>query len=300
VSILGTRVLRTEDPAFLTRGAVHTDDVQVQDERLAGACYAHFVRSPVAHARIKAIDAGAALQGNGVIAVYTGTDLAEAGLRPVPPMMPGRNEQMLQPLLATDVARYAGEPVAVVLTEQPYRGEDAIELVDVDYEPLPAVIDLDDALSGARGLLFPDAETNVAIKFGDEAYFSRDLFDACDVVVSETIVNQRVAPAPMETRAAAAVKGEDGRLTAWIPNQGAQAAKAALAGQLGIAPEELRVITPDVGGGLGAKYRHADVPAAGVAGDQRGKGRLSAPQEATASVVYAATTLTRAAVGSVA
>jgi carbon-monoxide dehydrogenase large subunit len=168
--------------------------------------------------------------------------------------MPGLNEQMLQPLLATDVARYAGEPVAVVLTEQSCQGEDAIELVDVDYEPLPAVIDLDDALSGARGLLFPDAETNVAIKFGDEAYFSKDLFDACDVVVSETIVNQRVAPAPMETRAAAAVKGEDGRLTAWIPNQGAQAAKAALAGQLGIAPEDLRVITPDVGGGFGAKF----------------------------------------------
>jgi carbon-monoxide dehydrogenase large subunit len=251
VSILGTRVLRTEDPAFLTRGAIYTDDVQ--DERLTGACYAHFVRSSVAHARIRAIDTSAALQGDGVIAVYTGADLAEAGLRPVPPMMPGINEHMLQPLLATDVVRFAGEPVAVVLTEQAYQGEDAVELVDVDYEPLPAVIDLDDALSGARGLLFPAAESNVAIKFGDEAYFSKELFDGCDVVVSETIMNQRVAPAPMETRAAAAVQGADGRLTAWIPNQGAQGAKAALAGYLGIAPEDLRVITPDVGGGFGAK-----------------------------------------------
>jgi hypothetical protein len=162
VSILGTRVLRTGDPAFLTRGAIYTEDVQ--DERLAGACHATFVRSSLAHARITAIDARAALARDGVIAVYTGRDLAQAGLGPVPPMMAGLNEGMLQPLLATDVVRFVGEPVAVVLTEEAYQGEDAIELVGVDYEPLPAVIGLDDALDGTRGLLFPDAGTNVAIR----------------------------------------------------------------------------------------------------------------------------------------
>jgi carbon-monoxide dehydrogenase large subunit len=252
VSILGTRVLRTEDPGFLTTGAVYTDDLQ--DERLAGACYVHFVRSTVAHARISGIDTSAAADAAGVVAVYTGRDLAEAGINPARPMMPNMNQQMLQPLLATDVVRFVGEPVAAVVTEEPYQGEDAMELVDVDYDPLPAVVDAGDALSGAKGLLFPEADTNVVCKFGDESALNAELFDGCEVVVRETILNQRVAPAPMETRAAAAAWGEDGRLTAWIPNQGAQGTKMAIAGLLGLEPDQVRVITPDVGGAFGAKF----------------------------------------------
>src|SRR5262249_41172644 len=102
--------------------------------------------------------------------------------------------------------------------------------------------------------LFPDAGTNVAASFGDAATFKADLFDDCDVVVTRTIVNQRVAPAPMEPRAAAAAWGEDGRLTAWIPNQGAPGTRDALPGMLAIDPADLRVITPDVGGAFGAKF----------------------------------------------
>ena len=252
MSILGTRVLRTEDPGFLTTGAVYTEDLQ--DERLAGACYVHFVRSTVAHARISGIDVSAAADADGVIAVYTGKDLTDAGVGPARPMMPNMNQQMVQPLLATDVVRFVGEPVAVVVTEEPYQGEDAIELVDVDYDQLPAVVDLDDALTGAKGLLFPEAGTNVVVKFGDESALKPDLFDGCEVVASETILNQRVAPAPMETRATAAVLGEDGRLTAWIPNQGAQLTKMAIAGLLGLKPDDVRIITPDVGGAFGAKF----------------------------------------------
>jgi carbon-monoxide dehydrogenase large subunit len=251
VSILGTRVLRTEDPGFLTTGAVYTEDVQ--DERLAGACHVHFVRSTVAHAKIGGIDISAAKDAAGVVAVFTGKDLAEAGVGPVRPMMPNMNQQMLQPLLATDVVRFVGEPVAVVVTEEPYQGEDAIELVDVDYDPLPAVVDPVAARDGGT-LLFPEAGTNVVVKFGDEAGLREDLFDGCEVVASATIVNQRVAPAPMETRAAAAVWGEDGRLTAWIPNQGAQGTKMAIAGMLGLKPDQVRIITPDVGGAFGAKF----------------------------------------------
>jgi carbon-monoxide dehydrogenase large subunit len=163
------------------------------------------------------------------------------------------NQQMLQPLLATDVVRFVGEPVAVVVTEEPYQGEDAIELVDVDYDPLPAVVDPVAARDGGT-LLFPEAGTNIVVKFGDEAGLREDLFDGCEVVASATIVNQRVAPAPMETRAAAAVWGEDGRLTAWIPNQGAQGTKMAIAGMLGLKPDQVRIITPDVGGAFGAKF----------------------------------------------
>jgi len=252
VSILGTRVLRTEDPGFLSTGAVYTDDVQ--DERLAGACYVHFVRSTVAHAKINSIDTSAAKEAEGVVAVYTAADLAADGLNPLKPMAPFMNQAMLQPLLASDTVRFVGEPVAAVVTEQVYQGEDALELVDVDYEFLPAVVNMNDALSGEKGLLFPDAGTNVICTFGDSSATNPDLFDGCEVVVSETIQNTRVAPAPMETRAAAAAWGEDGRLTAWIPNQGAQGTKAALVRALGVEPNVVRLITPDVGGGFGAKF----------------------------------------------
>jgi aerobic carbon-monoxide dehydrogenase large subunit len=252
VSILGTRVLRTEDPAFLSRGAIYTEDVQ--DERLAGACYVHFVRSTVAHAKLNSVDVSAALEGDGVIAAFTAADVAAGGLKPVRPMAPSMNQAMLQTLLASDTVRFVGEPVAVVVTEEIYQGEDAIELVDVDYDFLPAVVNMNDALSGARGLLFPEAETNVVCTFGDASASNPDLFDGCEVVASEVIQNTRVAPAPMESRSAAAVWGDDGRLTAWIPNQGAQGTKGALVGALGVAPETVRVITPDVGGGFGAKF----------------------------------------------
>ena len=250
MSILGTRVLRTEDPRFLTTGGVYTEDVT--DERLAGACHVFFARSPVAHARIGRIDASAALNAPGVLAVYTGADLAD--LPDIDPIAAGTvNPLMRRRPLATDVVRFVGDPVAAVVVEHPYQGEDAVELVDVDYEPLPAVVSLDAAVAD-EVLIFPEAGTNVVATFGDESAARDDLFDDCEVVVTRTFTNQRVAPAPMEARAAAAVWGEDGRVTAWLPNQGAQDTRDGLATMLGIEPAEVRVITPDVGGAFGAKF----------------------------------------------
>jgi aerobic carbon-monoxide dehydrogenase large subunit len=246
VSILGTRVLRTEDPRFLTSGGVYTDDVV--DERLAGACHVFFVRSPVAHARIVGIDVGAALSAPGVIAAYAGADLAD-----LPAITPRLNKQMSRPILATDKVRYVGEPVAIVVTEQAYQGEDGVELVDVDYDPLPAVVDFAEALAG-EVLLYDEAGTNVAATFGNPDALDPHLFDDCEAVTTRTILNQRVAPAPMETRAAAAAWGEDGRVTAWIPNQGAQGTQGGLARMLGLKPEQVHIITPDVGGAFGAKF----------------------------------------------
>ena len=136
VSILGTRVIRTEDPRFLTTGGVYTDDM-----RLPGACHVHFVRSVVAHARIRSVDVSAALEAPGVIAAFTGADLADMPVPP-PPMAGMINGEMGQPLLAAGVVRYVGEPVAVVVTEQRYQGEDAGDLVDVDYDMLTPVIDM--------------------------------------------------------------------------------------------------------------------------------------------------------------
>jgi carbon-monoxide dehydrogenase large subunit len=250
VSILGTRVLRSEDPRFLTSGGVYTEDVV--DERLAGACHVFFVRSPVAHARIAAIDVSAALSAPGVVAVFTAGDLDD--LPAIPPPMPGlMNEGMIRSALAAGKVRHVGDPVAVVVTEQAYQGEDAVELVDVDYDPLPAVVDPAAAASD-EVLLYEEVGTNVAARFGDPGKLDGHLFDDCEVVTSRTILNQRVAPAPMETRAAAAAWGEDGRLTAWIPNQGAQGTRSGLARMLGLPEEQVRVITPDVGGAFGAKF----------------------------------------------
>ncbi|HUZ55427.1 MAG TPA: xanthine dehydrogenase family protein molybdopterin-binding subunit [Streptosporangiaceae bacterium] len=268
MSILGTRVLRTEDPRFLTTGGVYTEDLT--DDALDGACHVFFVRSPIAHARIGRVDLSAALAAPGVIAAFAGADLAD--LPSIEPMMAGMlNAKMTRRLLALDKVRFVGDPVAVVVTEHPYQGEDAVELVDVDYEPLPAVVDFDGALSNET-ILFEDAGTNVAVEFGNAASLKPELFDGCEVVVSHTFANQRVAPAPMESRAAAAVWGEDGRLTSWIPNQGAQSARDDLAKMLGIEASQVRMITPDVGGAFGAKFG-ADPEHAVVAWVSRQLGR---------------------------
>jgi carbon-monoxide dehydrogenase large subunit len=203
-----------------------------------------------------------------VVAVYTAADLDGLPLITPSPMF---NAQMTRPVLAADKVRHVGDPVAIVVTEEPYQGEDAVELVDVDYDPLAAVIDLADAESD-KVLLYEDAGTNVAANFGDASALDEHLFDECEVVTTRTIMNQRVAPAPMETRAAAAVWGEDGRVTAWIPNQGAQGTQGSLAGLLGVPTDKVHIITPDVGGAFGAKFG-ADPEHAMVAWVARDLGR---------------------------
>jgi carbon-monoxide dehydrogenase large subunit len=245
MSILGTRVLRTEDPRFLTTGGVYTADLPLE-----GACHVYFVRSTAAHARLLAVDVSAALDAPGVIAAYTAADL---DVPVIDPPMGTMNAAMIRSLLARDVVRFVGEPVAIVVTEHPYQGEDAAEFVEIDYEPLPAVVDMADALDD-KTLLFPEAGTNVVMTFGDAGSLAADLFDGCEVVVSRTIANQRVAPAPMETRAAAARWDADGRVTAWIPNQGAQGARDDLAKMLSLEAHQVRIVTPDVGGAFGAKF----------------------------------------------
>jgi carbon-monoxide dehydrogenase large subunit len=264
VSILGTRVLRTEDPKFLTTGGEYTEDLV--DDRLAGAVHVFFVRSPLAHARITGIDLDAVRAAPGVVAAFTAADLADV---PPVPSMPGFNPSMTQTLLATDTVRYVGEAVAMVVVDDPYQGEDAVELVGVDYDPLPAVVD-PRAAARDETVLFPAAGTNTVITFGEE--LDEHLFDDCEVVVTRTITNQRVAPAPMEGRAAAAVWGEDGRLTTWVSNQGAQGSKGTLARMLGLDRDLVRVITPDVGGAFGAKFG-VDPEHAAVAWVARAVGR---------------------------
>jgi aerobic carbon-monoxide dehydrogenase large subunit len=246
MSILGTRVVRTEDPLFLTRGATYTDDLA--DDRLTGALHATFVRSTVAHGRLLSVDTSAALEAPGVVAVVTAEDVAD--LVPIPPPFPFVNPAMTRPWLASDRVRFVGDPIAVVLTEERYQGEDAAEMVAVDIDPLPAVVGTAAAASD-EVLLFPEAGTNVMASFGEPA--PADFFDGCEVVVTQSMVNQRVAPVPLESRAAAAVWDEDGRATVWCTNQGAQQARGQFGDWLKMDPDLIHLITPDVGGGFGAK-----------------------------------------------
>jgi len=255
MSILGTRVVRIEDPRLLTAGGTYVDDLRVP--QLMGAARVTFVRSHHGHALITGVDASAALAAPGVVAVLTYQDIDD--IPPPPPLPeggppPGSEAAPLpmggvwqEPLLAVDRVRFVGEPVAMVLTDDSYQGEDAAELVSVDYEPLPAIVDPADALAG-QTLLFPDAGSNVAVAHpaGDTA------FEGCDVVVSRDIVNQRVAPVPIEGRAAAAM-WTGGKLTVWVSTQNAQISRFIMAGAFGLDPDAIRVVAPDVGGGFGAK-----------------------------------------------
>ncbi len=254
MSILGTRVVRTEDPRLLTAGGTYVDDLRVPE--LAQAARVTFVRSPIAHAAITGIDVSAAKDAPGVVAVLTVADMDD--LPPPPPDsgLTGTEGAPLplsgpwsEPLLAVDRVRFVGEPVAVVITDDRYQGEDAAELVSVDYDLLPAVVGFDGALAG-ESLLFSAAGSNVACATGTPA--DGAAFDGSDVVVEREIVNQRLAPVPLEGRATAA-RWADGKLTVWVSTQNAQIARFILAGALGLDPANIRVIAPDVGGGFGAK-----------------------------------------------
>jgi aerobic carbon-monoxide dehydrogenase large subunit len=242
VSILGHRVLRREDPKFLTTGGIYADDLAA-----GGALWATYVRSTVAHGKLLSIDAGEARSRPGVVAVYTASD---TDVPTVPLAMPMLPQGMARPMLANGVVRFVGEPVAVVLTEKRYQGEDAAEAVLVEYDPLPVVVDPEAALQDGA-LLFPEVGTNVALDFRQP--LKETLFDECEVVVSQRVTNQRVAPCPMEVRSGLASWGDDGRLTQWASIQHPHGAKAALCGIYGLDEGQVRVIAPDVGGGFGAK-----------------------------------------------
>ena len=241
MSILGTRVVRIEDPRFLTGEGTYIANLP-----MPGALHLTFVRSSMAHARITGIDASEALSMPGIRAVWTAADIDIAPAGPANGMM---NQAMLFPYLAIDTVRFVGDLVAIVVSEDKTSGVDAAETVIVDYEPLPAVLDMDDSFSN-RVLLHPDAETNVVLTFA--ARSNDDIFADCEVVVDLVIENQRVAPAPMEVRSC--VSTWDGtRLTQWACSQGAHGARDGLAEVFGLEKSQVRVITPDVGGGFGAK-----------------------------------------------
>jgi carbon-monoxide dehydrogenase large subunit len=248
--LVGQAVKRREDPRLITGGATYTDDVQ-----LPGMLHVALVRSPHAHARIRRIDAGAARQAQGVVAVFTGEEIRGRLAAPLP--VASKPEGIRLPALyplAVDRVRHVGEPVAAVVAATRYQARDAAELVDVDYEPLPAVTDPEAALALGAPRLYDEFPDNVAFtKTVREGDIER-AFREADRVVRLRLVNQRVIPLAMEARAVAAqYERGPGRLTVWASTQAPHLLRTWIAETLGVPEHQVRVIAPEVGGGFGSK-----------------------------------------------
>jgi carbon-monoxide dehydrogenase large subunit len=247
-SILGNRVLRKEDPKFLTTGGKYVDDL-LDEPLLHNAVHVTYARSSVAHGRILSIDTSDAASMPGVIAVFTGADL---DLQPMPSAF---NPAATRTLLAMDKVRYVGEPLAIIVSETREQGEDASEAIIVDYDVLEAFVDVEQAMASST-LLYDACGSNVVFDttaLGMPDNTGDDFFAGCEVVVKGRYMNQRVAPCPLEVRGAAAAWGPDGRLTQWLSTQHAQGAPGPIAAANGVDVSQVRVKTPDVGGGFGAK-----------------------------------------------
>jgi aerobic carbon-monoxide dehydrogenase large subunit len=247
----GTPVKRAEDPRILTGQGRYIDDVS-----LPGMAHAAFARSPFAHARITSIDTSAASELPGVVAVYTGAEMEshlETGPYGIQVLMgagqPGYTA------LATDKVRLVGDPVALVVAETRYIAEDAAELIEIDYDELPAIVSADDALDPSRPAIFEDLGSNVLVSgtlnvFGDVD----DAFARADRIVRASIAQHRHQNVPMETRGTvASYDPATETLEVWTGTQGVSHVQMVLGARLGLSPEKIRVRAQDVGGSFGLK-----------------------------------------------
>ncbi|HEX6487967.1 MAG TPA: molybdopterin cofactor-binding domain-containing protein [Candidatus Dormibacteraeota bacterium] len=249
--LVGAKIQRREDPRLITGHGRYVDD-----HVRAATAHAAIVRSPLPHARIQLIDVSAAKAAPGVIAVYTYVDFKPflVGPMPVSPAFVPEKKSVPEhwPIANYEVA-YQGEPVAVVLAESRAQAADAAQLVDIDYEPLPAVMDVFAGLEGG-----PLAQTSLPDNVGWDLTYNADAeasFAEADVVVKERIHQQRLSPNPMEPRAIIAdwEPGAEGALTVYASSQNPHLLRLWLTLSLGVPESKIRVISPDVGGGFGSK-----------------------------------------------
>jgi carbon-monoxide dehydrogenase large subunit len=247
----GTSVRRLEDPRLLTGRGRYVDDITAPD-----MVHAAFVRSPLAHARVVKVDACAAQAAPGVLAVYTGADM-EALIEPGPY---GMAEMMriwppAHSLLATDKVRLVGDLVALVIAESRALAEDAVDLVEVDYEPLPVVMTAAQALDPLSPPIFEDLPSNVLVGPKVNHYGDVDgVFARADRVLHVNIAQHRHQNVPMETRGTVVRSDpESGEVEIWSSTQGLAVVAKVLAARLGIPPEKVRARAGDVGGSFGLK-----------------------------------------------
>jgi carbon-monoxide dehydrogenase large subunit len=241
---------RLEDPRLVRGAGTYTDDV-----RLPGMLHASILRSPHAHARIQKIDVSAAKAIPGVVAVLTGADVNEAcGLVPCAAAIPDLKAPK-HTVLAKDRVYFVGHPVAVAIATDPYIASDASDAIDVDYDPLPVVTNLEEAVKPGTPLTHPDLGTNIAythsVSGGSDI---DDAFRKADRILKHRLYHQRLTPMPIEPRGAiAAYHPGEGSLTLWSSTQIPHLLRTLLPGMIGVAENKLRIVAPEVGGGFGCK-----------------------------------------------
>src|SRR5215213_6558120 len=240
-SILGTQVRRVEDEELLRGRGTFVDNLDSD-----GVAHAIFVRSPFAHARITGIDTAEAGAADGVLAVYTADDLGREGV----PSFANVNELAPRGALAVDKVRYVGDPVVLVVARTRAEAMDAAELVDIDYEDLPALADMEEALTEGAPLQFEAIGSNIATSRA--AKDTSDVLDDADHVARVRMVNQRIAVAPIEGNAVL-VRPTGQGLEAWISTQHPHLARDLIAETIGVEAEQVRVVAPHVGGAFGGK-----------------------------------------------
>jgi carbon-monoxide dehydrogenase large subunit len=250
-TLFGSGIKRREDPRLLTGTGTFVDDV-----KLPGLTYAAVLRSPYAHATISRIDVSEARKAPGVIAVLTGRDI-EGKVAPLPCAWNVPNCDLKtppHPLLAVDKVRYVGDGVALVVAETRAAARDAIDLIDVDYEPLPVVIDPEAATKPGAPQLHAEVPNNIAFTWIVAGGDAEAAFASAPVKVSQRIVQQRLLPSAMEPRAAVAnFNAATGQLTLWATSQNPHIHRFLCSVMLGLPEHKIRVISPDVGGGFGSK-----------------------------------------------
>ncbi len=248
--LVGTSVRRKEDFRLIQGEGRYAGDIQPR-----GAAAMVVLRSPHAHARIRGIAADAARNLPGVLAVVTGAEFNALCDAQLP--LAGVREHMKAVSrwpMAADVAKYEGEPVAVVVAEDAYIANDAIELIEVDYEPLPAVVDAERGLEDGAPLVHEDLGVNLCVTSSRTVGDPDAAFAGADGVLSLRLVEPRLVPNAMEPRAVTAgYERGVGEVTLWLSTQAPHMERRAVAGALGLAENRIRVLSRDVGGGFGAK-----------------------------------------------
>src|SRR5262245_59680176 len=250
--LFGSSIKRREDPRMITGKGVYTDDV-----KLPGQTYAAFVRSPHAHARVRRVDLSRAKSVPGVVAAYSGKDLAQGGVGPLPCgwLLPDLKIPEYRGI-ATDKADFVGHAVAVVIGETPYAARDGADQVVVDYEVLQAVTDGEKAVRPGAPQIHANAPHNVAFAWniGDKEKTDAAINGAARVV-KQRLINHRLIPNAIEPRASMAqFNPATGELTCWVTSQNPHVHRLLMAAfVLGMPEHKVRVIAPDVGGGFGSK-----------------------------------------------
>lgn len=250
----GQRIRRNEDPRLLTGQALFVDDVH-----LPGMAHAAFLRSPYAHARIKSVDVTKARERQGVLAVYTEADLGEYWQRGpllvgMPPIERLTFNERTQPALARGKVHHVGEPIAIVVAEDRYVAEDAVGDILVDYEPMPAVVDMEAALGPDSALVHEDLGSNVAAHVIQEKGDYQQARAGADVLIQRRLIYDRGTAAAMENRGIVAQwDALSQRLTVWDTTQAPIPIRNGLAAMLGLSESQVRVVAPFIGGAFGPK-----------------------------------------------